>query len=62
MVWRDAVAAALPRPAIRRDADGTEWRCYLDGSVDRVSEDGRSRRMRRVRPEAWVDWEAEERP
>jgi len=61
MLWRDAVEAAQPRPALRRDADGTEWRCYLDGSLDRVM-DGRSRRTRRVRAETWVDWEAEERP
>ena len=59
MVWRDAVDAASPRPAIRRDADGTEWRCYLDGSLDRAGADGRLRRMRRPGPGAWVDWEAE---
>ena len=59
MVWRDAVAAALPRPAIRRDADGTEWRCYLDGLVDRLSKEGRIMRMRRPDLGAWVDWEAE---
>ena len=59
MIWQAAVQHAAPRPAIRHDADGTEWRCYLDGSVDRVSEDGRSRRMQRVRPEAWGDWEGE---
>ena len=59
MLWRDAVEAAQPRPALRRDADGTEWRCYLDGSLDRAGADGRLRRMPRVRPEAWVDWEAE---
>jgi len=62
MLWRDAVAAASPRPAIRHDAGGTEGRCYLDGSLDRASADGRLRRMQRVRPEAWVDWEVEERP
>ena len=61
MVWRDAVAAASPRPAVRRDADGTEWRCYLDGSVDRISARGRITRMRRSDPGAWVDWEAETR-
>ena len=59
MLWRDAVEAAQPRPALRRDADGTEWRCYLDGSVDRISKEGRILRTRRPDPGTWVDCEVE---
>lgn len=62
MMWRDAVALASPRPAIRRDADETEWRCYLDGSVDRMDADGRVRRMPSADAAAWTDWAPEERP
>ena len=57
MIWQAATEAAAPRPAIRRDADGIEWRCYLDGSLDRISPTGRITRMWRADAGAWVDWE-----
>ena len=44
MLWRDAVTLSSPRPAIRRDVDGSTWRCYLDGSLDRVDTRGVVRR------------------
>lgn len=62
MLWREAIQAASPHPATRRDADGSTWVVYLDGSVDRRRPDGRHRRMRRVRPDAWVDWQPEGTP
>ncbi len=62
MIWRDAVEAARPRPAIRRDAQGRTWLCYLDGSLDRVDARGRVRRMPRTQAGAWTDWAPEEAP
>ena len=62
MTFRDALEAAYPRPAIRRDAGGSTWRCYLDGSLDRVSPAGRCRRVRDVDPATWGDWRPEEDP
>ncbi len=62
MIWQLAVEHAAPRPAIRRDPEGTTWLCYLDGSLDRVDARGRTRRMPRAEAGAWTDWAPEEAP